>query len=273
MGPVIRFGTIAAAVLTAAVAGPAHAEEAPRVHLPPATDKAAPPDSFTVSGYVSLVSQYRGRGITVSDNKPAAQASATLAHESGLYLGVWASSARAGNSTVNFGGAEIDIYGGYAGPLGNTGLDVDVALLGYFFPDVPLANYYEVHGSLARQVGPATAKLGIYYAPHQPTLRRFAPRNVDNTYIYGEVSSAIPGVPLSVMARLGYNSGALNYTREYLDYTVGVTATWRNLALNVSLVGTDITRADAQARPLYPSAEETYRAIKPVPVVSLTASF
>ncbi len=180
---------------------------------------------------------------------------------------------RAGNSPMNYGGSEIDVFAGIARPLGNTGITADVGLLGYVFPDASLADYYEITGSLTRTLGPATGKIGIYYAPNQKTLRRITIRRADNTYVFGEISGAVPGVPLSIMARLGYNSGALDYTKAYFDYAVGVTAHWKKLALNVSLVGTDITRADAAAAPLYPSAAETYRAVKPAGVVTLTANF
>ena len=50
-----------------------------------------PPD-LTFSGGVSLVSQYRFRGLALSDEKPALQGTINLNHKSGPYAGLWASS-------------------------------------------------------------------------------------------------------------------------------------------------------------------------------------
>ncbi|MES2301510.1 MAG: TorF family putative porin, partial [Pseudomonadota bacterium] len=45
-------------------------------------DEASP---ITVTGSASIVSQYKFRGLTQSDSKPAVQAAITVSHESGFY--------------------------------------------------------------------------------------------------------------------------------------------------------------------------------------------
>lgn len=49
-------------------------------------------DQWSLEATVGAVSQYRDRGVPLSDGKVAAQAGATLSHASGLYGDVYASS-------------------------------------------------------------------------------------------------------------------------------------------------------------------------------------
>ena len=68
-------------------------------------------DDFALEVDLTLASDYRTRGISQTQNDPALQAGATLAHSSGLYLGAW-------TSNVDFGGGlktrqEVDYYAGW----------------------------------------------------------------------------------------------------------------------------------------------------------------
>lgn len=243
---------------------------------PAFADDTAPPSDITVTGSAAVVSQYRFRGISQSDNKPAVQAAITVSHSSGFYLSTWGSSASAGNSTVNIGGTEIDVYGGYAKEFG--GVKVDVGVYGYLYPGATAGNYYEVYGNLSKTIGPVSAKAGIYYAPGQKVFTVLGSTTRHNTYVYGELGTSIPGTPISLHSHLGHTGGGFDYTKQYLDYSVGATVAWKNLALDFSLVGTNVSHSDATATPFVdqtgtPSPFETYRAAKTVGVVSLTASF
>src|SRR4051794_20171636 len=88
----------------------------------------APPPDFTITGAATVASQYRFRGISQSDNKPVIQGTFTVAHKSGFYVSTWGSSASAGNSTINIGGTEIDVYGGWTHGLGDSGVTVDAGV-------------------------------------------------------------------------------------------------------------------------------------------------
>lgn len=50
-----------------------------------------PTEPFTVSGGATLVSDYRFRGVSQSDEDLAVQGTITISHESGLYVGTWGS--------------------------------------------------------------------------------------------------------------------------------------------------------------------------------------
>lgn len=247
---------------------------------PAFADETDPPSAITVTGSAAIVSQYRFRGLSQSNNKPAVQASITLSHESGFYISTWGSSTSGTTGplptdpAIAPGGTEIDVYGGWTKALG--GVKVDVGGYGYIYPSAPINNYYEIYGSVAGTLGPVTAKAGINYAPGQTYFKTFAVTN-HNVYVFGELSGGIPGTPISLHSHVGYTDGGLRWAKNYVDYSVGASVTWKNLTLDASVVGTNISRSDVDAGFLCGGAAgcitNVHRPAKTVGVVSLTASF
>lgn len=245
---------------------------------PAFADETDAPGAITVTGSAAVVSQYRFRGLAQSDNKPVVQASMTVAHSSGFYISTWGSSASAGDAPINIGGTEIDVYGGYTHALGTSGVTVDAGVYGYLYPGATAGNYYELYGSLAKTLGPATAKVGVNFAPAQKVFNySFTSPTRSNTYVYGELGAGIPGTPLTVHSHLGHSGGGFNWGKQYLDYTVGVSYKWGKLTFDASLVGTNIGRSDIDSG--FGCAggaiciDKYYRMSKPVGVFSVTASF
>src|SRR4051794_16058840 len=81
----IRTLLFSACLITAA---PALAREQTPADTAPAGGPVSLPGPFDVSAQIGLMSDYRFRGISRSDEDPAAQAGITIRHESGLYAGV-----------------------------------------------------------------------------------------------------------------------------------------------------------------------------------------
>ncbi|MBS0481942.1 MAG: hypothetical protein JSR96_07245 [Proteobacteria bacterium] len=245
------------------------------VAAPALADETDPPSDITISGSASVVSQYRFRGLAQSDNLPAVQGAIKLTHSSGFYVGTWGSSAAHKTSPIDIGGSEIDVYGGYARTVG--GVTLDGGVYGYLYPGATGGNYYELFGSLAKTLGPARAAVGVNFAPAQKVFNyNFSSPTRSNTYVYGDLSSGIPGTPLSVHGHAGYTAGGFDYGRDYLDYSVGVSYAWKRLTLDASIMGTDISHA-ALAGTFGPvgsyANEQAFRQAKTVGVISLTASF
>lgn len=245
---------------------------------PAFADETDPPSDITVTGSAALVSSYRFRGLAQSDNKPAVQAAMTVTHSSGFYVGTWGSSASAGDGPIDIGGTEIDVFGGFAKQIGTSGVTVDVGGYGYIYPGATFGNYYEVYGSVSKSIGPATAKVGVYYAPAQKVFNyNWTSSTRNNTYVYGDLSTGLPGTPLTLHGHLGHTGGGFDYAKPYLDYNVGVTFKWKALALDASLVGTNISGNDIDSgfgcEGYGPCIDYFKRMSKPVGVVSLTASF
>ena len=121
---------------------------------------AASPHTFT--GNMSLVSDYRFRGITQTFAKPAIQGGFDYSHSSGIYLGNWNSNVNEG-AGFPAGNIEMDFYGGWKKSWGDWGLDLG-------------AIYYMYPGSDAN----ATAGTTITN-PRTGTVHR---GHVDNTELY-----------------------------------------------------------------------------------------
>jgi uncharacterized protein (TIGR02001 family) len=147
----------------------------------------------------------------------------------------------------SYGSLELDVFGGWTGEV-TSGVTVDVGFLYYLYPDsvgrdaqfgppdstdypefIEYADfntdYYELYGSVAVGVGPATVKLGAAYAPDQDSLG-----SEDNIYVYSNVDVGIPGVPLTISAHLGYADGvqapsflAGSADDSAFDYSIGAT--------------------------------------------------
>ena len=95
--------------------------------------------SYSVSYNIGLFSQYIFRGYTQTHNDPALQGGIDIEHDSGFYVGAWASNIswiRDRSDTAYDDGAsiEMDFYGGYANEIGNTGISYDVGYLRYIYP-------------------------------------------------------------------------------------------------------------------------------------------
>ena len=84
-----------------------------------------------VSGNLSIVSDYRFRGISQTYLAPAVQGGVDYTHPSGIYLGNWNSSV---SSAVYTGGSgiEMDFYGGWKKSFGD--VTIDLGGIYYYYP-------------------------------------------------------------------------------------------------------------------------------------------
>jgi len=248
------------------------------VAAPAIADETAPPGAFAVTGSATVVSQYRFRGLAQSDNGPAVQGALTVSHQSGFYIGAWASSAQAGKGPIDIGGSEVDLYGGYTHTFSGSGVTLDLGGYGYLYPGASSGNYYELYGSLAKSLGPASAKLGVNVAPRQNVFNyNWTSPKRSNVYVYGELGSSIPGTPVTLHSHLGYTSGGFAWAKNYLDYSLGASARWKRLTFDLSLVGTNVGKADIDrgfgCTGSAACIDTYHRMSKTVAVASISASF
>lgn len=185
----------------------------------------AAPGPITVSGGVAVVSDYRFRGVSLSDKDFAVQPTLTIAHESGLYAGIWGS-----NIAANTGDdIEVDLFAGFSG--GDT-VTYDIGVVYYAYPGVSSFNYVEFVGKTGTTVGPASVGATVAYVPSQDNTG-----NQDNIYIAGNFGIGIPNTPLSLAATLGYEDGA--FGNDKVDWSLGVTAEVQGFTLGASYVDTN----------------------------------
>ncbi len=269
----------------------------PGVPATSSADETAPPSPIMITGSAALVSDYRFRGVSQSDEDLAVQGSVTATHESGLYAGFWASNL-AGWGT--FGGAnlELDILAGYKfKPTEAATLDVGVTY--YLFPGgADETDFFEPYVKLSGTRGPLNLTAGVAYAPKQQALGRWyfsgadAAAGVyndpgdkeDNLYLWSDASAGIPNTPLTAKAHIGWSDGnrglgpnatSVAPTGKYWDYSAGLDATYKNLTIGVSYVDTDISRREsAYLQPSFSNGQDGTGSIADGTFVfSLTAAF
>jgi uncharacterized protein (TIGR02001 family) len=169
-----------------------------------------PAATWEIDGFIAGLTDYRFRGISLSDKDPAVQAELSVAHESGLYGAVWASNTALTSSAAD--DLEVDLTLGYAADVGNVSLDFGGVY--YLYPGNSDFNYVEVFGSVGTAVGPGTLTLGAAYAPSQDNLG-----DDDNIYVYVSGEMPIGESPLSVHATFGIEDGAFGDSKR--DWLIG----------------------------------------------------
>jgi len=203
---------------------------------------------FTVSGNVALASEYRFRGVGLSNGDPALQGGIDVGHSSGFYAGLWGSSLDAGAA---YGDLELDVYAGWSGDVAE-GINLDVGVLYYLYPSNPGAfdpvDYIETYAKVGFTFGPLDTTVGVAYAPEQDSLvNPFTLDNGDNLYLFTDVGFGIPNTPFSLTGHLGYTDGVLSpdllaggTDNNGFDWSVG--AEWailENLSLGAMYTGVE----------------------------------
>jgi len=180
---------------------------------------------ITISGGAALVSDYRFRGVSLSDKDFAFQPYVTVSHESGLYAGIWGS-----NVAENSGDdVEVDLYAGFAG---GDAVTYDIGATYYMYPGASGLNYVELTGKLGTTVGPATIGGQLSYVPSQDNTG-----NEDNIYIATNTAIALPGSPITLTGSIGYEDGA--FGDDKIDWSIGATAAVSVFTLGVAYVDTN----------------------------------
>lgn len=226
-----------AALALAGAAAPAFAQ---------ATDV---PPPVTISGGVTLTNDYRFRGLTQSDEDGAIQGTLNVTHESGFYIGTFASTIDGQNSLPGYGDVEIDFYGGFSKTLDN-GLGFDVGLLYYYYADAVSGSntdFFEPYASISYSIGPVSTKLGAAYAWGGQSGLDFTGGKDDNIYAYFDAGVGIPTTPVTLKGHVGYSKGSLALVNPlvtddaYWDWSVTAEAVGGPFTVGVSYVDTDIT--------------------------------
>lgn len=199
--------------LAAAAATPAFAQEA-----------AAPASAITVTGNVSLVTDYAWRNVSQSNKDMTVQGGFDVAVDGGFYAGLWASG-------VDFNDAddtnlEVDLYGGYG--FEAAGLGFDVGFIYYAYPDAEDAdyNFYEIYGGISKEWGAFGLGGTLSYDP-------------DNETTYADVSASY-AITDSFSVGAGYGK-YLDGFGEYAGYNVGATYSAGGLDFGLSYYDNDNT--------------------------------
>ena len=203
------------ALAISAIAGGALAQSAPAPAPAPATSP--------ITANVTVVNDYRYRGMTQSNYKPAIQGGFDYAHESGFYIGNWNSSISwindgyTADSVGNKPSApvEMDFYAGFKKELLGAGFVSDIGVLQYYYPT---ANF--PRNSCSTTSGTGRSSCG---------------QNPNTTEIYAAQNFTFG--PLSGFAKISYSLTSLfgiydSKGSTYSDLTVNYDTGFEGITLN-----------------------------------------
>lgn len=191
-----------------------------------------------ISANISMLNDYRFRGVTLNDEGFAIQGGLDWSHDSGFYVGTWASNiADFNGSTV-----ETDFYAGYGGEA--NGLNYDVGVMLYHYPGGTGTDYVELYGSTGMDLGFVSASVGANYAFSHDNLG-----GEDNYYIFTDGSIVVPETPVTLNLHLGYEDGA--FADKKWDWIVGASVSYSGLDFGLSYIDTNIAGAGSDARMVF----------------------
>jgi uncharacterized protein (TIGR02001 family) len=177
----------------------------------------------TVSGNVTLTTDYVWRGVSQSAQDVALQGGLDLDTGTGIYAGFWGSSVDFdSDSDVNL---ELDFYGGYAFEVAGVGLDV--GFIYYAYPDAETDDFdfYEVYGKVSKEFGAFGIGGSLNYDP-------------DNENLYADV-----GASYAILENLSVDGTLGKYLEgfdEYSQFTVGATYSVGGVDLDLRYYQNDI---------------------------------
>ena len=222
---------------------------------------AAAPEPSPVTANVTVVNDYRFRGISQTNYQPAIQGGFDYAHESGLYVGNW-------NSTINWisnttgngikAPLEMNFYGGFKKELIAPGFASDFGVLQYYYNQtggnyngmMVNPNTTEIYAAQNYTLGPVSGFGKVSYG----LTNIFGIPNSSGSYYLDLTSNYDTGFwGLSLNGHIGYqyvagqpstaSNGATTVdqgTLSYTDWKLGVTKDFGGgLALSASYVSTN----------------------------------
>jgi uncharacterized protein (TIGR02001 family) len=220
-----RLLVVTAALVAISLSGLARAEE--------------PQSPHTLSGNITLASDFRSRGLDLSNGKPAIQGGLDYAHTSGFYAGTWASS----NSILSDLGVsnslEWDLYAGFKKTLGDFTLDLGATY--FYYPGSYPADWVSSNTAELNVAG-AWKVLSLTYSYSLTNQFGFqTPAGGDTKgSSYVDLAATIPaGAGFTIAAHLGHQRINGFADASYTDWSAGVSKDLAGLSLGLTYVGTN----------------------------------
>lgn len=191
--------------------------------------------AYDISANAAIVSDYVFRGITQSDENFAIQGGFDVAHDSGLYTGVWASSVDFNDGDE--ANVEIDLYAGYGGEV--KGVSYDVGAIYYAYPGADSSldyDFWEAYASLGYDFDVASASIGVNYSPDY--------FGSSGDAIYTNIGVDVP-LPhnFTLSGGVGYQSiddNASFGVPDYTNWNLSLGYDWEQFNLSVGYHDTDL---------------------------------
>lgn len=193
-----------------------------------------------ISANAALVSDYRFRGISQSNEDVAIQAGFDYAADNGFYIGTWGSSVDFDSISGFDGSLELDVYAGWGTDFGENS-SIDLGYIYYAYPGDSgsgVGDYQEIYANY----GWRDLSLGVAYSDdYYGDTGSFWYLQAGYDWGFAE------NWALSLHG--GYNifddDAFLSSDKgHYFDYSVGVTWSVVGVDLGLAWVGTDLDKKD-----------------------------
>ena len=196
---------------------------------------------WTFTGNAGVFSDYRFRGISQTNKKPAFQGGFDIGHASGFYVGNWNSNVD--SSLYNGANLEMDFYGGYklsAGPVA-----LDFGALYYYYPGSGAGGTFKIDNTELYRARLRPGQREVL-ACHQRLLRR---QRLEELLVPRGQRQLRDRQRVSVIGHLGYQKlknnaqvieiGGTSPQDSITDWKIGVTYDLSGFLLGAAYVGTN----------------------------------
>jgi uncharacterized protein (TIGR02001 family) len=204
---------------------------------------ADPPQSdWSITGNAGLFSDYRFRGISQTNEKPAFQGGFDISHVSGFYVGNWNSNVD--SEFYNGANIEMDFYGGYKLPLGDFSLDFGAIY--YYYPGSGSGGRPKIDNT-ELYIGGGFGPFSLKYS-HAVSDFFGAPDSKNSYYVDGTINYDV-GNGFALIGHVGYQKlkgdariteiGGSSPVDSIVDYKLGVTYDLKGWLFGASYVSTN----------------------------------
>ncbi len=209
------------------------------------TSKSSDSSSLTINANVALVTDYYFRGISQTQNDGAVQGGFDYSHDSGVYVGVWASNVAFADDVNGDVNLEVDTYLGFANEIGDTGIGYDVSVLRYNYNNSPRYETTEWTFGLS---------YSYFSASYSYSSDWF---DTDDSSDYVSLGFDYDELPmgLAFSASVGKSFGDAYDKKngdgvkdfEYTDYKLGVNRDFAGVNVDLSYVGNDLSDSECDS--------------------------
>lgn len=228
--------------------------------IPPSTER-----DWTISANLGVATDYRFRGLTQTNGKPAVQGGFDINHNSGFYVGNW-------NSSISWlsdadpdvsSNVEMDFYAGYVHTFAE-GFTADVGVLHYYYPGSYPDGFNDpdtTEAYIGLGYGPLTFKYSHAFSD------LFGAPDSQNSQYYDLGVTVPTGLwSLDLTGHVGYQKIRNMDDGSYTDWSVGLSRQFDRFTVSLTYYDTN---AD---RDLYTNSRGKYTG-KAVAVLGLSAAF
>jgi uncharacterized protein (TIGR02001 family) len=189
---------------------------------------------LTFDASLGVVSDYRYRGLSLSNEGPAVQLDATLASDSGIYGNLFVSTIDEYGADAAGEGAQVEVDYTLGWAFAVADFEVDLAVSAYTYPGGTDVDYLTLPVSISRSFDAWSVTLGYEYSPSQPNLG-----DTDGSYAWLGADWADEISGFSLTGWVGYEGGAWAPDGK-TDWGVGGYKSFDNLELGLLLQGVDV---------------------------------